>query len=256
MKTLCLWTLKRLVSEEDASLAKKWVIEYDLDALLTTDGDGDRPLIADETGTWWRGDVLGLVCAKELGIEALAIPVSCNTAVEKSGFFSRVTRTKIGSPYVIEAMEALSTDFGEVAGFEANGGFLLGSDLTRDGKTLSALPTRDALLPALTVMVAAAKQGLPLSKMLEGLPERYTASDRLKEFPTELSKKLIREWTDRPQSLADFLTLDSDIDSADVTDGLRVTLDCGDIIHLRPSGNAPELRCYPGLFMRPARKRR
>lgn len=30
----------------------------------------------------------------------------------------------------------------------------------------------------------------------------------------------------------------------DSTDGLRITLDNGDIIHLRPSGNAPELRCY------------
>jgi phosphomannomutase len=30
----------------------------------------------------------------------------------------------------------------------------------------------------------------------------------------------------------------------DLTDGLRMTLDSQDIIHLRPSGNAPELRCY------------
>ncbi|HDK0096261.1 TPA: phosphomannomutase, partial [Escherichia coli] len=27
-------------------------------------------------------------------------------------------------------------------------------------------------------------------------------------------------------------------------DGLRLTLSDGSIIHLRPSGNAPELRCY------------
>ena len=27
-------------------------------------------------------------------------------------------------------------------------------------------------------------------------------------------------------------------------DGLRVALASGDIVHLRPSGNAPELRCY------------
>lgn len=30
----------------------------------------------------------------------------------------------------------------------------------------------------------------------------------------------------------------------DSTDGVRLTLTSGDIIHLRPSGNAPELRCY------------
>jgi phosphomannomutase len=27
-------------------------------------------------------------------------------------------------------------------------------------------------------------------------------------------------------------------------DGVRVTLRTGEIVHLRPSGNAPELRCY------------
>jgi phosphomannomutase len=30
----------------------------------------------------------------------------------------------------------------------------------------------------------------------------------------------------------------------DQTDGLRATFASGDIVHLRPSGNAPELRCY------------
>ena len=30
----------------------------------------------------------------------------------------------------------------------------------------------------------------------------------------------------------------------DQTDGLRVTLSNGEIVHFRPSGNAPELRCY------------
>ena len=30
----------------------------------------------------------------------------------------------------------------------------------------------------------------------------------------------------------------------DLTDGLRVTFADGLIVHLRPSGNAPELRCY------------
>ena len=32
--------------------------------------------------------------------------------------------------------------------------------------------------------------------------------------------------------------------AVDRTDGLRATLKSGDILHVRPSGNAPELRCY------------
>jgi phosphomannomutase len=35
-----------------------------------------------------------------------------------------------------------------------------------------------------------------------------------------------------------------DVVSIDETDGLRVLFASGDIVHLRPSGNAPELRCY------------
>jgi phosphomannomutase len=32
--------------------------------------------------------------------------------------------------------------------------------------------------------------------------------------------------------------------ATDITDGLRLSFSNGDIVHLRPSGNAPELRCY------------
>ena len=37
-----------------------------------------------------------------------------------------------------------------------------------------------------------------------------------------------------------------DVVKLDTTDGVRITLSGGDIVHLRPrpSGNAPELRCY------------
>jgi len=34
------------------------------------------------------------------------------------------------------------------------------------------------------------------------------------------------------------------VQTIDQTDGLRVEFDTGEIVHLRLSGNAPELRCY------------
>jgi phosphomannomutase len=37
---------------------------------------------------------------------------------------------------------------------------------------------------------------------------------------------------------------DCQILNSDITDGFRITLDNNSIVHLRPSGNAPELRCY------------
>ena len=41
-----------------------------------------------------------------------------------------------------------------------------------------------------------------------------------------------------------FGDLVGEADGIDRTDGLRIHFAGGDIIHLRPSGNAPELRCY------------
>ena len=64
------------VSEEDKEETIKWYSEYKLNAVFSTNGDGDCPLVSDENGNWLRGDILGLLCADALNIEALAVPVS------------------------------------------------------------------------------------------------------------------------------------------------------------------------------------
>lgn len=92
--------------------------------------------------------------AKYLQADVIATPVSSNTVAEKIGYFSNVIRTKIGSPYVIAAMnELLANNQSSVVGYEANGGFLLASDISRDDKVLKALATRDAVIPMLAVMM-------------------------------------------------------------------------------------------------------
>lgn len=228
------------VTEADQQKGLNWAKEYGFDAIFSTDGDGDRPLIADENGCWLRGDIVGLLCAKALGIQNLAVPVSCNMAIEQAGLFSKVVRTKIGSPYVIAAFTDLT---GSVAGFEANGGFLLGSDVSVSGQVLKALPTRDALLPGLALLALAGDQ--PLSKLVEALPQRYTASDRLQQVPTQWSKDFLTNAALAPEELLARLGQSArQIQSVDQTDGLRLQFVDGDIVHLRPSGNAPELRCY------------
>lgn len=232
------------VADIDKQRAKEWSKEYNFDVIFSTDGDGDRPLIADEKGEWLRGDIVGLLTAQLLGIETLAVPVSCNTAIEKSNYFKEVIRTKIGSPYVIEAFNDLQ-DYNSFAGFEANGGFLLGSNLVKDGKTLQALPTRDALLPFMVLASYTAKEKSSLSKLVSNLPQRFTSSDRIQEFPREYSLKLIEKGISNPQELLESFGL-QDLRAVDIntTDGLRLTTHDNNIIHLRPSGNAPELRCY------------
>ncbi|MDD5612941.1 MAG: hypothetical protein PHF75_07850 [Gallionella sp.] len=112
------------VAEVDVQRGSDWAAQYGFDAIISTDGDGDRPLISDEHGAWLRGDIVGLITAHYLGADKVVVPVSCNTAIELCGAFDSVTRTRIGSPYVIAGMEVAGT--GAVIGFEANGGFLMG----------------------------------------------------------------------------------------------------------------------------------
>ena len=231
------------VSEEDKDKAIKWSSEYKLDAVFSTDGDGDRPLVSDENGNWLRGDILGLLCADALNIEALAVPVSCNTAIELSDKFEYVKRTKIGSPYVIAEFADLAQQFNSVAGFEANGGFLLGTDVILNDKQLKALPTRDAMLPAIMLFAAADKD--VISTLISALPQRFTCSDRIQNFAKEKSQEIILKGKADPAQLLTTLGFENiTITSVDETDGLRIKLTDGSIVHLRPSGNAPELRCY------------
>nr|WP_315427325.1 phosphomannomutase [uncultured Albidiferax sp.] len=234
------------VRPEDVAQARQWAAEYSFDALLSTDGDADRPLIGDESGEWLRGDVVGILCAQYLQAQVVVTPVSSNTAAEKSGAFAHVARTRIGSPYVIAGMDAaVAQGDALVVGYEANGGFLLGSDVVQHGRRLSALPTRDAVLPMLALLCMAQEKRCKLSALTQHLPPRFTASDRLPNFATEKSRTLIQQLLAQPVLLASTLAPQSgNAVQTDQTDGLRVAFESGDIVHLRPSGNAPELRCY------------
>lgn len=232
------------VRVEDVAQAKLWAQQQQFDMLVSTDGDADRPLIGDEAGVWLRGDVAGILCAQFLQAEVVVTPVSSNTAVEKCGAFAQVIRTRIGSPYVIAGMESAVAN-GAVVGYEANGGFLLGSEIVRNGRRLAALPTRDAVLPMLALLCLARERGCPVSQLAEALPARFSASDRIQNFATERSAALLAQLLATPDLLPAILAPAAGVvTSIDQTDGLRVTFENGDIVHLRPSGNAPELRCY------------
>lgn len=233
------------VSEQDAQRAQQWALEYGFDAVLSTDGDADRPLLGDEHGHWLRGDILGILCAQYLSAKTVVTPVSSNTALELCQRFT-VMRTRIGSPYVIAGMEIL-IDQGHqaIVGFEANGGFLVATALEKQGRSLKPLPTRDAVLPMLALLVMAKERNIKLSELSQDLPSRYTASDRLSSFATEKSQLLLHTLATSQTAVHDLLgDLCGVAVNQDLTDGLRLFFENGEIVHFRASGNAPELRCY------------
>lgn len=232
---------------EDMELARKWSTEYPLDSIVSTDGDGDRPLVSDEQGNWLRGDVAGILCARFLDARNLVTPVSSNSAVEKCGWFQEVRRTRIGSPYVIAAMDGFLQEGKEaVVGYEANGGFLTADRLILNGRNLEPLPTRDAMIVILSILMLSRQRAVPISGLLELLPQRFTHSDRLKNFPTEHSKSLIAGFCSGGRGAIErvFAEAFGGVKETDETDGLRIIFESDEVVHLRPSGNAPELRCY------------
>ena len=234
------------IREEDVEKAAAWARGHGFDTILSTDGDGDRPLVSDEQGRWFRGDVAGILCARFCKADTVVTPVSCNTAVERCGAFERVRRTRIGSPYVVAAMaEEVSRGGRCVVGYEANGGFLTATDVRIGDRVLSPLPTRDPVIVHLALLGLARQENVPLSELASSLPPRFTHSDRIQGVPSEKSLALIQRLLrgGPPAVEATFPDL-GPAASLDITDGLRITFRSGEIVHIRPSGNAPELRCY------------
>jgi phosphomannomutase len=232
-------------------------------ALVSTDGDSDRPLLIDERGQFHRGDMLGLITALHVGARAAAVPVSTNDAVDlhlaalalAGGPTVDLVKTRIGSPWVIAAMQrAEARGQHPVAGWEANGGFLLGSDVPLGAGLLRALPTRDAVLPLLAALVGAARRGVPVSQLFAELPQRAATAALIDGVPPATSRAMLARLS--PPGDGPYATYAALVDAfaqvpglgeisgLETMDGLRVHFSSGEIVHLRPSGNAPQLRCY------------
>ncbi|TPK35954.1 phosphomannomutase [Mesorhizobium sp. B2-5-4] len=233
------------VRPEDAVLVRETCASMRVDAVVSTDGDADRPMIADASGAFMRGDVIGILTARWLCADAVVTPVTSTSAIEASGLFASVKRTRVGSPYVVEGMMRASEEGSRlIVGFEANGGVLLGSDINCDGFVLSALPTRDAFLPIIAVLALVQQNRQSVAALAADLPPRFTVSDRLKNIPSQKSAPFLARLAESRPFAADFIADFGDWAAIDTTDGVRITLKNGDTVHFRASGNAPELRCY------------
>ena len=258
-----------------------------LDAVVSTDGDGDRPLVLGvDAGKvrFYPGDILGIVTADFVGARAIAVPISVNDAVDAHFRTLGISpaKTRIGSPYVIDAMTHV--------GWEANGGFLTAAPVAIPaGGNLAPLPSRDALLPILAALCASLGRGESLASVFSRLPARFGKSGLLRSFPREKALAIIRRFSLEDSSVLEarrdrsspatwtltrmdgtkeivavgsplhgqisricdevgrYFTADNgfaDISWVNWMDGVRIGFENEDIAHIRPSGNAPELRLY------------
>ncbi|WP_061933419.1 phosphomannomutase [Aureimonas sp. AU22] len=229
---------------EDLELLAGWAAGGRFDAIVSTDGDADRPLLADEQGRVVRGDLLGLLTARQLGARTVVTPVTSSSSLERASFLGKVVRTRVGSPFVIEGMEGEAAAGDVVVGFEANGGVLLGSAVARGGRTLSAMKTRDALLPIVATLAEAKAAGLPVSRLVADLKAGAAMADRLPEIAATQSTPFLAMLAAGGEEAAAFFAERGGARGVDAFDGVRTTLRDGSTVHYRASGNAPELRCY------------
>ena len=247
-------TVDRLQTLQE--LADTAVAEHGpVDAVISTDGDSDRPLLtgidADGKVVFYGGDVLGAVVADYLRADSICVPISANDLVDLHFRAQDIEplKTKIGSPFVIDGMDQ-ATGTARV-GWEANGGFLTGSVIERHGRLLPALPTRDAALPLFAALHAAAEAKVPVTELFARLPNRYSKAGLLDNFDPAISQALLQRLSssaaDVPAALAPFFTPADGfgaITELNYIDGVRIFFENGDIAHVRPSGNAPQLRMY------------
>ncbi len=224
------------------SICAEEISRHDLDAVVSTDGDGDRPLLIGADGRQITGDVLCTLAARALGIQTLVTPLTSTGAIEMCGWFDKIVRTRVGSPHVVAAMNAETGS--SLAGFEANGGFLLGSALDLPGGRLSALPTRDAMLPLIAVLAEAGRRAISLAQLVAELPARVMKADRLKQIPPEVSARFLMEIQGSAALRARLAPELAEPAAVDLMDGVRLSLTDGTVVHFRASGNAPELRVY------------
>jgi phosphomannomutase len=276
------------LKEEDLALMKEWAEKYHPFALISFDGDCDRPWVSIENGDFLPEDLLGGLVVLYLGADFGAVPITCSDVVDKILESKiKLVKTRVGSPYVIKSMaDAVRQGFKKIVGWEVNGGFMTYSDFEIHGKKLTALPTRDAVLPMLCVLLSAIEKNMTLGEMMKGLPKRYMDSNKITDFSNEIAGKIIRkyfpedgridkmefrpgeimlayrdgtektmkkdssfwdEWMEKKKTLEEKFLIPNSISrivSFVYTDGLRMLTENGEVVHLRESSNAPELRCY------------
>ncbi|WP_112321438.1 phosphoglucosamine mutase [Oceanibium sediminis] len=144
------------------------VVANNADLGIALDGDADRVMILDETGTIADGDQLMALIAGlwadqgRLAQDTLVATVMSNLGLERhlQGRGLKLERTAVGDRYVVEAMRALKCNLGG-----EQSGHIVMTDYATTGDGLLAG------LQFLSAMVSAGKPASALSKSFEPLPQ-------------------------------------------------------------------------------------
>ena len=207
---------------QNLSELSKTVRENNADVGIAFDGDGDRSIFCDNNGDVLTGDKSALVLTQHiLKKNPNSLVVTClnsgsNIEVLAEKFNSKVIRTKVGSVEVSRKM--VPTD--ALIGFEENGGYMYGKhNQVRDGCMTLAL--------MLDLLAISEKS---LAEEIASLPPSFTTKDKVSCSADKV-----------PNLIS---SLKEEFPSADISDGIKITIDPKNWVMIRPSGTEPIVRVY------------
>ena len=189
----------------DLSLLQRTVLQGDFDLGIAFDGDGDRMLAVDASGTPVDGDQILAILADDLKVDLVAVTQMTNLGfhrfAEERGI--RVITTDVGDRYVLEALR--------------REGGLLGGEQSGHIIYLKNHVTGDGLAAAL--LLCAALGGRTLAEAAAVLPRYPQAKSNVRVATKTLSDDLFTE-----------------------IERLNTELDGSGRILVRPSGTEPVVR--------------
>jgi len=192
------------------------VIEEKADLGIAFDGDGDRAVFVDKDGKFIPGDYIGTLIAKYSNSPVVITPINTSQIVEHIG--KTVIRTKVGSPYVIEAMEKNMATFG----FESNGG----------GISKEIMMSRDAGSVMIKILNILNKTGKTLNILIDEFPQSFICKTKV-DCPINIYPIILKSVREKFAGIR-----------IDDIDGLKIWKDDDCWILFRPSSNAPEFRVF------------
>jgi phosphoglucosamine mutase len=189
----------------DLSLLRRTVLQGDFDLGVAFDGDGDRMLAVDASGTPVDGDQILAILADHLKVDLVAVTQMTNLGfhrfAEERGI--RMITTEVGDRYVLEALR--------------REGGLLGGEQSGHIIYLKGHVTGDGLAAAL--LLCTAIQGRTLAEAAAVLPRYPQAKENVRVATKALSDDLFAE-----------------------IDRVNDELDGSGRILVRPSGTEPVVR--------------
>ncbi len=188
---------------------------------IAHDGDADRMIAIDEKGRMADFDKLLAIVSREIGgkvVTTVDASLCTDKCMDEVG--GQVIRTKVGDVHVAEAIEDNNARFGgEPSGTWLHPSFCM---------------CPDGILSALRVIELVQKYG-PLSKQLDAIPSYPTIRDHVN--CENFQKELIMEKVE-----AKLHVILDDVVNVNRIDGVRISIDDGSWVLIRPSGTESFIR--------------